>query len=222
MRIAVGMTIGEIVKPGTTATIALMAWHIGKAGHNFSYISEQSAYLDQNANHVFERSQKLECDYLMLIETDVGFLGEDDVIGKMMAYKQDVVSGVYFGGKYPHRPLVHNFSDTLGELQMPGKMPEVPFFMNAVGSGFMLLSKKVLDAFTPKAIEEIGNPFDFAFYKKKLIWRQDIAFCWRLKKLGFRVLIDPTIQLGHYKEQTVTRLHWDMARDHMERTGVVV
>ena len=223
MRIAIGMTIGEIVKPETSSTIALMAWHIGRKGHNLSYLSEQSAYLDENANHVFERAQKFEADYLMMIETDIDYMGEDDVIGRMIAYNQDAVSGIYYGGKYPHRPLIHNFTDTPGELFLPGITPEnEAYFMDAVGSGFILLSKNILDAFTPEVVSELGKPYDFLWKDGKIIWRQDLAFCWRLKQLGFKILIDPSIKLGHVKQQVVTKTHWDLSRDHMEKTGNVI
>ena len=223
MRISCGLTIGEILRPETSATTALMAWHIGRNGYNYSYLSEQSAYLDENANHVFERAQKNGSDYLMMIETDIDYMGEDDIIGHMMAYNQDAVSGIYYGGKYPHRPLIHNFTDTLGELLLPGKTPDnEAFFMDAAGSGFMLISKKVMDAFTPEVVSRLGKPYDFLYKNDRLIWRQDIAFCWRLKQLGFKLLIDPSIKLGHVKTHTITKVFWDASREHMEKTGVVV
>jgi hypothetical protein len=71
-------------------------------------------------------------------------------------------------------------------------------------------------------VSKYGKPFDFLYKNDKLIWRQDIAFCWRLKQLGIRVLIDPSIRLGHVKQHTVTKTFWDASRNYMEKTGVVV
>jgi hypothetical protein len=228
LKIGIGVTVGEIVKPATTATIGMMMWHIGHRGDQAVYLSEQSAYLDENANHVFERAVIEKVDYLMMIETDVETIEDKDIIGQMLAYKQDVVSGIYYGGKYPHRPILYNFTDKLGELFMPGKLPEdKAFYMDAAGSGFMLLSRKALEAFTPAVIVKYGNPYSYYYRSSsvrnqpEIVWRQDLAFCWRLKKLGFKVLVDPTIKLGHWKDHRITKDFWDLSREHMERTGEV-
>ena len=223
MKIALGLPVGEIVYPQTAVAVALMSFYAGKNGHDLAFFSEKSPYVDINANRIFKRAQKEECDYLMMVETDLEDISGGDVLSHMISLGADVVSGIYYRGVYPYRPLIHSFTENLGELMFPGEWPtEQPFTIDCCGSGFMLISKKVLDAFTPEFVEEWGEAFDHFIVDKKIVWRNDIAFCWRLKQLGIKPLIEPRIKLGHVKIAPVTSNHWEASRKHMKETGKVV
>ena len=222
MKIAVGVPVGEIITPQSCSTIATIAYYCGIHKDEFRYFSEKSAYVDGNANTIFKKAQDCKADYLFMIETDVENSSGGDVLYHMIDLKADVVAGIYYRGSYPYRPILHQFTENLGEILHPGEWPETePFYMDMVGSGFLLISKKVLDAFTPKVIEEMGEPFDFRIENNKIIWRNDLAFCWRMKKLGFKILVDPRIALNHIKMVPITGTHWKASRDHMVQTGKI-
>ena len=187
MKIAVGVPVGEVITPQSCSTIATIAYYCGIHKDEFHYFSEKSAYVDGNANAVFKRAQNIKADYLFMIETDVENSSGGDVLYHMIDLKADVVSGIYYRGTYPYRPILHAFTENLGELNFPGEWPETePFYMDTVGSGFLLISKKVMDAFTPEVIKEMGEPFEFFIKDNKIVWRNDLAFCWRMKQLGLQ------------------------------------
>jgi hypothetical protein len=223
MIIALGVPVGEVITPQTCSTIATIAYFCGTRKDEFHYFSEKSAYVDGNANAVFKRAQKVGADYLFMIETDLENASGGDVLYHMIGLGADVVSGIYYRGSYPYRPILHGYTDNLGELQFPGEWPETePFFMDSVGSGFLLISKKVMDAFTPEKIAEIGEPFDYLIKDNKIVWRNDLAFCYRMKQLGFKILVDPRIALNHIKMQPITGAHWKASRQRMIETNKVI
>lgn len=78
-----------------------------------------------------------------------------------------------------------------------------------------------MDAYTPDVTEELGQPWDFKFEGTKLAMREDLAFCWRMKKLGLRVLVDPSIPLIHHKKQPIGKQHFDAALIHIQNLDKV-
>jgi hypothetical protein len=67
----------------------------------------------------------------------------------------------------------------------------------------MLIGKNVLHAFTDDVVAKGGQPFDF-IPKPGEPFREDVSFCIRLKKLGFEIWADPTIELEHLTKTPIT------------------
>lgn len=226
MIVGIGIPNGGTLTSEMASTIAMMAYHIGKNGDDVSLIFVDSCYIDRNRNDILERARRRGCDWLMYLDTDVEYIGEDDVISRMIGHGTDVVSGVYYGGVFPFRPVIFNFGENNTILQM-NKEPISPEIWDAAGGGFLLISKKVIDAFTPEVIEKMGQPWDFVFQGKfgepgyKLLYREDLAFCYRCKLLGFSVLCDPTMQLVHIKKQAVDSKHFESSVKYIDSIDAV-
>ena len=41
---------------------------------------------------------------------------------------------------------------------------------------------------------------------------EDISFCWRARQCGYKLMADPSIKLGHYSQQVVTRQFYEAFR----------
>lgn len=220
MKIGIGIPNGDDFKAELVSSLAMMAYSIGKQGHDISFISVQSCYVDRNRNTIFRHAKSLGLDWLLYLDTDVECQDAEDVLIKLLAHNEDVVTGVYYGGMFPYRPVIFNFVED-GKLYLYGDTPDEPFYVDATGGGFLLVSKKVLDAFDEKTINELGQPWDFMFEGNTLKYREDLAFCWRLKQLGFKVLADPTIKLNHIKKHPVSSGHFEAAKRHMVSVDAV-
>ena len=144
-------------------------------------------------------------DYFMWIDSDMQFPAYG--VKRLIEADKDVVGGVYFRKDSPHDPLIFDQRDDGGFITKYEWPPDKLFQVKGMGTGFMLIKKKVLDAFTKEVVDEccpechhkiIGKAFDLGFNPvtgKEM--GEDLAFCKRVGKLGFEIWADPTIPLGH-------------------------
>lgn len=123
-------------------------------------------------------------DWVLFIDSDMTF--SPDSLKKLLAHDVDIVSGLCFR-KVPHyEPTIYR--------QFPGQMkwesirdyPKNSFFeVDAVGTAFMLVKKRVFDKM----------PAPWFEYKKNI--GEDLSFCYKAKELGFKVHVDTSVKIGH-------------------------
>jgi hypothetical protein len=192
-------------------TLSLICYHCGRRGDEMVRVSPQSCYIDDGRNICFDEARKQNADWLFFLDTDVQYTGDGDILEYMINMNKDVVTGIYYQGAPPYRPVIYDFNKD-GLIENYFYVPEKTFTPECSGGGFLLISKKVMDLFTPELQQEMGRPFDFIFDGPKLKLREDVAFFWRLKQLGIEVTADPGIKLSHWKKQSVMDMHWSAAR----------
>ncbi len=146
---------------------------------------------------------KLEYDYILWIDSDIRFTPND--FQQLLNRNVDIVSALYHfeGGihyacgmidheyfkKYGHPPY-----DEEGAFKGISKPVERDF----VGMGFMLVKRGVYEK-----LEYPWHPPVWFTYEDLGIndfSGEDYGFCVKAKEAGFKVLVDPTVEVGHIKE----------------------
>lgn len=143
-----------------------------------------------------------EADLVMWFDSDMTF--NPDTLKRLLKHVDngaDIVTGVYYRRTPPFSPVVF---DTM-ELNEAGdtfeftefdEIPGEPFEVGACGFGCVLMKTEVFvsvfakygQMFTPLA--NCG---------------EDIAFCWRAGKCGYKIIADPSIGLGHVGHTIISR-----------------
>lgn len=179
-------------------------------------ILPQTCFVDKSRNEAWRIARDMGVDWLLYMDSDVALISDaQDILARMIEQDRDVLSGLYVDRAYPYRPHIYQFCPR-GVQSIPG-YPGEPFQVQATGAGFMLISKRVMDAFTPEVIEQYGLPFNFLNYGLPNELREDVAFCWRLAKLGFELWIDPRIKLAHLGKHAYTTEHWERIKGMLEQ-----
>jgi predicted O-methyltransferase YrrM len=180
-------------------------------------IMEKSPYIHKSRNRAFKEAQNVGADYLVMIDCDMGF--PPDALQKLIALDKDVASGLYYEKDNPHYPLAYTWTgDTKNWHGNIVDIPAEPFKIDAVGTGFMLISKKVLDYWTPEVYAKHGKPFSPIWYddgEGGEIAGEDTSFCLRMRDVGFDIWVDPTFELIHTGIQRAKKAHWEMARSQL-------
>lgn len=219
MEIAIAVCNADDFRCEMVRTLALMTYYQGRAGHQIKLIFPEGPYIDQNANSAMKAAKNSNSDWLFLLEIDVEYLLNADIIGFMIEQGKDVISGPYYQGIFPYRPIVYEFTpETM--MKNFSLIPDGLFKADSAGTGFLLISKKVIQAFTDEVIAEIGEPFDFLMDGNKIKLRQDGAFSWRIKQLGFESWVHGNIPLAHIKKQKITKELFEASKKMIE-SGVV-
>lgn len=85
-------------------------------------------------------------------------------------------------------------------------MPVEPFQCAGIGTGFMLIKRRVLTHLTrPDIVKKWGRPFNYWQRSNGVQTGEDLSFCHRCLKSGFEIWADPTFPIGHIGEQIITR-----------------
>lgn len=144
---------------------------------------------------------KVDYDFLMWIDSDIMFDSRQFL--KLISYNVDIVSGTYLMEGGQAFAIVKEWDEEffkkhgyfefmkLADLKDKKELMEVSY----TGMGFILVKYGVFESLDYpwfKPIEKkIGDMVDFTM--------EDVSFCLRAREKGYKILIDPTIKVGHEK-----------------------
>lgn len=195
------------IKADTVAS--LLTW-TQRTRLNYSLDIQQNTYVHYARNKAVWQAVNQKATHLMFIDSDMGFPA--DGVEKLLARNKDIIGGLYFGRLQPF-PVVKVKHPKLNGLANPDSIPDTkdPMEVLAVGTGFMLINMDVfkkIDApfFFHATPEQFGlDPMPFPHNEIG----EDVAFCLKARSAGFKVWVDPSIQLTHIGEGRSTRETFD-------------
>ncbi len=149
---------------------------------------------------------KLDYDYMMWIDSDVVFTPEQ--FERLLSHDKDIVSGLYKMEDNTHYACVEHWNES--EFLKNGhfkfiKPSDIEYRknqlidVNYVGFGFILVKRGVFESlkypyFRPNSYN-IGNTVEFAM--------EDVSWCHNVKDAGYKILVDPSIIVGHEKTKVL-------------------
>jgi hypothetical protein len=211
MKIAIGIPHYDMF---TWDAVQSLLFMVKKTNHAMHIIAEKSPYIHKSRNAAFKEAQNVGADYLLMVDCDMSY--PDNALQKLIDLDKDVASGMYYKRPFPHYPLAYEWTGKEDDVHRNiVDIPEEPFKIDSVGTGFMLISKRVLDLWTPDVYAEHGKPFSHKTYDDGLGGEtigEDTSFCMRCRDLGIEVWVDPTIELGHIGSQVVKKDHWEQGK----------
>lgn len=131
-------------------------------------------------------------DYVLYADSDMVFSADD--LKKLLAHNTDIVSGYYVSRTGEEEPVI--YSKIITRRRFPLRMPKLIRDYGitgygrvaACGFGFCLIKTSVLKTMY-KRYKSLFEP--------KWGVGEDIAFCIRARRSGFKVFCDRDVKLGH-------------------------
>lgn len=135
--------------------------------------------------------------HMMWLDADIEFVPDD--VAKLWNLETDIAVGFY-AMKRPDLPLSAWLNGKLVNLD---ECPKEPFAVDYAGTGFMMLSRKVIETLAKTSGSYEGpNGRVPALYMTPIhddgLESEDYHFCRKAREVGFQILGDPTIKLGHW------------------------
>lgn len=155
--------------------------------HNYTHVFEESCSIPDNRNKLFELAKARNED-LLFVDSDMVFTRSDVERMEENLKTHDIVSGVavmQFAG-WP----AAIFNDELKTIPVVG---DELFEIGASGAAFLGISKRILND-----LSEPFNQIDDEHGKKH---GEDISFCLRARRAGYKIHCDPLLRIGHIKSQ---------------------
>jgi len=133
-------------------------------------------------------------EYMFFLDDDV--IPPSDIIPRLMARNKDIVGGLYYRRQLPAAPVM--MTETEQGTQwicdyQPGSLVEA----DLIGSGCLLVKRKVLEIMPPPWFEWKCDPFRWPDLKPFERCSEDYDFCRKARALGFKLYVDTSIQCHH-------------------------
>ena len=173
--------------------------------HDVMYPPLSSMSVVHWARNTLVMAMRKNADYALFVDCDMGL--EPDTLDRLLSHGKDIVAALTTRRTDPAIPTIRMWSEAeqnFTELLMWDESKTL-IEVDAVGTGVMLISRQVLEevaeAFNPEQYHKSGNGFWF-----QNIWYphlsaeagEDVSFCHRATRLGYKIYVDTTIQPGHY------------------------
>ena len=189
---------------------------IEEAGvEKFWVLLDKSFPLDLSRNRLAARALDIGATHVLFLDADMTFPA--DLIGKLLKVGAPISAALYFKKSPPFAP-VPSMLDVPNDPQLmrPIELPESPGIVDCdvVGMGATLISREVF--------EGIGKPwFAYEAYRRtgEMSVTEDVTFCVKARKAGFRIACDTGSICGHLRWETVGAAHWDAWREELEKGG---
>jgi hypothetical protein len=175
-------TFGKCQAMGIPAQLALVAGN---------------AVIQWARDEVIDLFLKTDCSRLFWIDSDIVWDPNDFIRMLALSQKRDIVCATYPAKKEPTTFYINHdpplVSDDLGLFEIKG-----------AGLGFTVVTRRVIEdlvSFSPKAVDQItGKNIAQVFrvgMKDGTRIGEDMAFFDDVRKLGFKVHLDPLVKLRH-------------------------
>jgi hypothetical protein len=138
-----------------------------------------------------------DCDYLYMIDDDM--ICPDDMFQRLYAHNVDIVAPLAFSRNPPHKPVIYEsieIDDPVRKMKKPvnrwaNYYRDCLNECDAVGFGAVLIKTDVLRAIPePRFMSSEGTG-------------EDLLFCYKAKKAGFRVFMDTACKIGHLSNPSI-------------------
>lgn len=172
--------------------------------------NERSSLIYSARNNLAAMAVEKEADRILWLDSDMVFPSGTlrhmhkvlDELGKKV-----ILTGVYFRRTPPYSPVLYkklDFDEKGNAVwEDVTEIPAEPFEVEACGFGCVLAPTA---AFVEVSHEygEMFNPIHGT--------GEDLSFCWRARQLGYKIMCNPRINLGHVTQMMITRKDWEYYR----------
>lgn len=161
--------------------------------HLYSFV--RGVPIDRARNQLVETMLEKGCEWLFFLDSDV--IVPPNIIEKLMAHKQPIMSALYYRRYPPYNPSMWK----LAEHPKPeGKYTPIMSFpkgeiveADVIGMGACLIHRRVFEKLEPP------------WFKWTQGWEkggvsEDFYFCEKAREKGFRLLVDTSIVCKHVVE----------------------
>mgnify|MGYP001561469296 CR=1 FL=1 len=169
-----------------------------RAGISFDWLTERNESLVHRGRmEMVATFLRTKHSHLFWVDADIEFKPEH--VAALWNLQTDIAVGLY-SMKRPDMPL-SAWKD--GKLVRIENCPKEPFEVEFAGTGFMLISRKVIETLAEKvpSWEGANGPVPALFMTpihNGCLESEDYYFCRIAREAGFKVIADPSIKLGHW------------------------
>lgn len=166
---------------------------------------QMGSLIYNSRNYLATAAVKMEADYVLWLDSDMVF--SSDVLQRLWQDrdKGDIITGVYYRRVEPYKPVLFSKLDIENDICQYEGYDDFPqdklFEVAGCGFGCVLTPTNIF----VDVINKFGNMFSPIGGVG-----EDLSFCWRARQCGYKIVADPTIQLGHVGHYVIDKGFYDV------------
>jgi len=194
MKICVLQPTYRYISVQTYMSMVNLLNHFLTKGDLIQYAISDQVKIDHVRNHLVGQvlNSGMDFDYVLWIDSDSVFSVQQ--VEELIKHDKDIVSGLYYKRRAKDLEAVafQDVGDKYISIIPESGLQEV----EAVGFGFILMKQKVIE----EMFKEYGiRQFEFQYFDESNEYKsEDITWCERVKKLGYKIWLDADCRIGHY------------------------
>jgi hypothetical protein len=176
--------------------------------HTIQCVTITNTLIHNARNQIAKTAIEKDADYLFFIDSDCVLPTVNGIpaLQRLVEHDKDIVAGMYFQKRYPHLPVIYEMNK-IGTFDVITDYPKNSLVqVGGVGMGVCLIKTSVLKKLGPNPFEPMA-----ATPSCKAINGEDLAFCKRALKRGFKIYVDTGIQADHCTEKFVCEMYFERA-----------
>ena len=179
MKVLIGMPAGEYIKTKTVFSL----FHL--AGPDVRLQMVMSCDVAENRNKLAQYAIDNNFSHIFFLDSDITFNG--DALELLLKRDKDIIALAFNHRRLPLESVIAPLDGNLGK-----PMPTDLFEAASCGTGGMLIRTLVF--------RDIPKPwFDFTYENGERVG-EDVNFCRKARKAGYKIWVDPTIPVRHIGE----------------------
>lgn len=202
-------TPGRMMEAEYVKSLVATLTHLNRVGVSYIYLNEYSSQVNAAREATIMGSRFLAAfeteplngqvtyDKIIWIDSDISWNVEDFM--KLYESRYDVVSGIYFNEEGV--PLFTFKEDDIYFDHDQLKHKQYPFEVFGVGFGFVAMKSGVFEKckrpWFETEFQRITNDEGREMY---IPWGEDFSWCIKAQNAGFKIMLDPSIRVGHHKK----------------------
>ena len=161
----------------------------------------KSSILYISRDNLVEAAIRAQADYIMFLDSDQ--IIYEDTIDRLATHLdngEDIVTTLIFRKDPPYQPCVFSSREELDNKQISLTYYDIesedltkPFYVECCGLGCAMIK---LDIF-----KNIAQPW----FLPRPYTGEDVSFMWEAREKGYKILCDPTIEVGHIGQKNFNR-----------------
>lgn len=209
MRLMIAVPCLDYSRSEFTEAIVNLVKRLALDGVDFEFRKAQATLTYQGREQLAREAMEGRFDYMLWLDSDMEF--PTNAFSMLMQGMEKtgaaLVTGIYRCRRYPFQKLVYRLISPFQGIPCGEDLPGELFPIDGCGFGCVLVDVK--------AIAEVHKRFNVVFTPEKGLG-EDLAFCHRLKQLGYRMYAEPSIKCSHIGSITITCDDADKLMDYIK------
>lgn len=209
MRITIAVPCMDQV-PAPFAQSLAMLQKVGECKLAF----QMGSLIYNSRNALAQMAIQNESDYILWLDSDMVF--DPDFLQRMVmqaqATKSQFLTALYHRRVKPYSPVLFDKLEMVnGQCVWTdfAEIPNHPFEVGGCGFGGVLMDTEV--------ILSVMGRFGQMFEPINRVG-EDLAFCWRARECGYKILCDPAIEMGHCGYDIIDKRHFKAYKKGQEKS----
>ena len=167
-------------------------------------------------NHLAEKAIASKADYTFWIDSDMVFMPDTlkIMIDELEQNNLNMLTGVYYRRRPPYTTVIYEEFALRGGV-IAREYADVPtengiIEVDGCGFGCVLMKTDIL----MNVLVSHGS-----FFSPLMNVGEDLSFCWRVRKCGFKIHCDPNLILGHEGKLVITKSNRGVFNGNVTKTA---